>query len=154
MLLITQLKNQDPMSPMEDKEFIAQLAQFSSLEQMQALNGKIDPLMKSFDLFAKSQSAAGMIGKTITATDPSPARDTEGNLINPKLDAAKKPILDVSGNEIAADITGQVVSVQFKDGEAYVRASVQEVQQNRTTGEYELVTTLKDVPVADVLSIM
>ena len=33
-LLITQLANQDPMHPMEDKEFIAQMAQFSTLEQI------------------------------------------------------------------------------------------------------------------------
>jgi flagellar basal-body rod modification protein FlgD len=33
-ILITQLSYQDPMSPMEDKEFIAQMAQFSTLEQM------------------------------------------------------------------------------------------------------------------------
>lgn len=37
-LLVTQLQNQDPLSPMEDREFIAQMAQFSSLEQMQNLN--------------------------------------------------------------------------------------------------------------------
>ena len=37
-LLITQLQNQDPLNPMEDREFIAQLAQFSALEQMQILN--------------------------------------------------------------------------------------------------------------------
>ncbi len=40
-LLITQLRNQDPLNPMEDKEFIAQMAQFSTLEQMQELNKNI-----------------------------------------------------------------------------------------------------------------
>ncbi|SHJ91695.1 flagellar hook-length control protein FliK [Paramaledivibacter caminithermalis] len=40
-LLITQLSNQDPLNPIEDREFIAQMAQFSSLEQMQQMNKNI-----------------------------------------------------------------------------------------------------------------
>lgn len=40
-LLVTQLQYQDPMNPMEDKEFIAQMAQFTSLEQMKNMNASV-----------------------------------------------------------------------------------------------------------------
>lgn len=43
-LLVTQLANQNPINPVEDKEFIAQLAQFSSLEQMQNLNETVNEI--------------------------------------------------------------------------------------------------------------
>jgi flagellar basal-body rod modification protein FlgD len=43
-LLTTQLSHQDPLNPMEDREFIAQLAQFSALEQMQNLNENVQNL--------------------------------------------------------------------------------------------------------------
>ena len=43
-LLVTQLQNQDPLNPLDDKEFIAQLAQFSSLEQMTNISEGITSL--------------------------------------------------------------------------------------------------------------
>ncbi len=43
-LLVTQLQHQDPTQPQADGEFLAQLAQFSSLEQLQSLNQKIAAL--------------------------------------------------------------------------------------------------------------
>lgn len=46
-LLTTQLGNQDPLNPTEDREFIAQMAQFSSLEQMQNLNDTFKSEIKS-----------------------------------------------------------------------------------------------------------
>lgn len=61
-LLITQLQNQDPTKPMEDKEFIAQMAQFSSLEQM---NNMTDNLQKLTGLLSSSQ-AIGVLGKEVT----------------------------------------------------------------------------------------
>lgn len=56
-LLVTQLSHQDPLEPTSDTEFIAQMAQFSSLEQMQNLNSTM-----------QSQAAYGMIGKDIYAS--------------------------------------------------------------------------------------
>ena len=43
-LLVTQLQHQDPTQPQADGEFLAQLAQFSALEQLQSLNQKIAAL--------------------------------------------------------------------------------------------------------------
>lgn len=57
-LLVTELKNQNPLEPIDDKDFIAQMAQFSSLEQMQNLNTNI--------LFLQSVS---MLGKTVDYYD-------------------------------------------------------------------------------------
>ena len=43
-LLVAQLQNQDPMNPMDNQQFLAQLATFSSLEQLIAINGGISDL--------------------------------------------------------------------------------------------------------------
>ena len=63
-LLVTQLANQNPLNPVEDKEFIAQLAQFSSLEQMQDLNSNItevgDELMNTLDNMNSNEVSANM----------------------------------------------------------------------------------------------
>ena len=62
-LLITQLQFQDPLEPMDDTDFIAQLAQFSSLEQMQNLNTSFSQSM-GFSLIVKHISATVANEKT------------------------------------------------------------------------------------------
>lgn len=64
-LLITQLQNQDPMKPMDDSQFVAQLAQFSSLEQMSNIAAASDSSYKS----QATTSALAMIGKTVEWAD-------------------------------------------------------------------------------------
>jgi flagellar basal-body rod modification protein FlgD len=56
-LLLTQLQHQDPTQPQADGEFLAQLAQFSALEQLQAMNAKLES-MASF--FNQVESAANV----------------------------------------------------------------------------------------------
>ena len=60
-LLIAELKYQDPTAPMKDREFIAQMASFSGLEQMKALNSEMEGVTK---LMAQSQ-AFSMLGKHV-----------------------------------------------------------------------------------------
>lgn len=72
-ILVTQLRNQDPMQPLQDKEFIAQMAQFSSLEQMMNMGKEMHSLRQSAGM------AAGLIGKEISWMET-----TESGVINHK----------------------------------------------------------------------
>jgi flagellar basal-body rod modification protein FlgD len=73
-LLCAQLQQQDPMSPVDDTQFMSQLYQMSTLEAQQNLNS-------SFEAFAKSNSLVGataLIGKTISYTDSASSTEVTG----------------------------------------------------------------------------
>lgn len=59
-ILITQLTHQDPLDPLKDKDFIAQMAQFSTLEQMTNMNKSIEQM-----LALNKASAVSYIGRVI-----------------------------------------------------------------------------------------
>ena len=65
-LLVAQLKHQDPMKPMDDTAFIAEMAQFSSLEHMQNMN----KLLEKQQSFGALSQASSMIGKYVTIQLP------------------------------------------------------------------------------------
>lgn len=66
-LLVTQLRYQDPTNPMSNEQFIAQTAQFSSLEQMQEMNTNIKSLIELQKTSARTE-ALSLIGKQVTAS--------------------------------------------------------------------------------------
>lgn len=66
-LLITQMRYQDPLSPMDNQQFLAQMAQFSSLEQMQNLNDKFEASM-ALSQSLNNSAAAGLIGRHVRAS--------------------------------------------------------------------------------------
>lgn len=63
-ILITQLQNQNPSQPMEDREFIAQMAQFSSLGQMTKMSDKFTELSAAL----KGSGAMNLIGRDVRIT--------------------------------------------------------------------------------------
>ncbi|EJL72188.1 flagellar hook capping FlgD N-terminal domain-containing protein [Variovorax sp. CF313] len=60
-ILLTQLTYQDPLKPMDNQQFMAQMAQFTSLEQTQQLNTKIETLITN----QAALQSVGLIGKTV-----------------------------------------------------------------------------------------
>jgi len=64
-ILITQLSHQDPMSPMEDREFISQMAQFSTLEQM---TGMAKDFSRLTSMISGSE-ASSVLGKNVELLD-------------------------------------------------------------------------------------
>ena len=96
-ILITQLQNQDPTNPMDDREFISQMAQFSSLEQMQNMTKAMESLLDS-QKQTQLMSYTSFVGK-----------DVKWHEVTDKTDEAGKPIVNEG--------SGTVVEVKFKDGE-------------------------------------
>jgi flagellar basal-body rod modification protein FlgD len=66
-LLIAQLQNQDPLQPMDNQEFAAQLAQFNSLGQLIEINDKLGVLQNGQGAMGQ-YNAASLIGKEISST--------------------------------------------------------------------------------------
>jgi len=71
-LLVLQMQNQDPLEPMDNTDMIAQLAQFSTLEQMNYLTASFETLSNNMDQLS-FLSASALVGRTITGTSTSGA---------------------------------------------------------------------------------
>lgn len=61
-LLVTQLQNQNPLEPMDNKDMSAQLAQFSQLEQLESMNGSFGKVLDS----VQRSYAGSLIGKEVS----------------------------------------------------------------------------------------
>ena len=98
-LLITELQHQDPTNPMQDREFIAQMAQFSSLEQMLNFNKNMSKLLDNVSF----QSSFNLLGLNVNV-----------NTTN----------IDESGNFITSG--GMVESVNKKGSEVFIKINGEE----------------------------
>ncbi|WP_166237967.1 flagellar hook assembly protein FlgD [Paenibacillus turpanensis] len=96
-ILVMQLKTQDPTNPLQDREFIAQMAQFSSLEQMMNMSNE-------FKLFRQSlASSSNFIGKTVEWID---SNDSSATVQTGLVEA-----ITMKDNEPFAKIGSKLVSI-------------------------------------------
>ena len=106
-LLITQLQNQDPLEPMSNEDFAAQLAQFSSLEQMQNLNESFGQLM---DL-TKISGSANLIGKNVQYFDEGSGLNL-GGTVDKVLIKPDGLYFSIDGKQINSDLVKEIGPTQ------------------------------------------
>ncbi len=83
-LMITQLQNQDPLSPQDNTEFVAQLAQFSSVESLDKLNNNFDSFTNNF-IANQALQASTLVGRSVTVPADS-ARLDAGAVVSASVD--------------------------------------------------------------------
>jgi flagellar basal-body rod modification protein FlgD len=99
-LLVYQLQNQDPLEPTDNSEMIAQLAQFSTLEQMNNLNESFTTLNENANRLS-FVSASSLIGRTIAGTD-SEGSAVEGTVDRVYMDTESGTAYLVIGSTVVA----------------------------------------------------
>ena len=107
-LLITQLQNQDPTSPMDDTAFVSQMATFSSLEQMSNMNTTLETMLQSQNenlLVGYSQ----FIGKEVAYH---------------RVDSESEQMMEGKGMVAAVQFTSGTVQFILEDGTALSPANI------------------------------
>ncbi|MCD5996868.1 flagellar hook assembly protein FlgD [Pseudomonas sp. CDFA 602] len=85
-LLVTQMKNQNPLDPQDNTQFVAQLAQFSSLESMQNLTSTVDSIATSYKS-SQALQASSLVGRSViidaSSTTVDTAKGMTGSIVVP-----------------------------------------------------------------------
>ncbi len=112
-LLVNQLKNQDPLSPMEGQQFASELAQFSTLEQMQNLNDNIlglAVLQQNNALMSQLTDSSALIGKEVEFVHPATLEVSTGVVSSVKLKDGLA-VLNIDGLDVplgnVTEVTGK-----------------------------------------------
>jgi len=107
-ILLTQLTYQDPLKPMDNQEFMAQMAQFSALGQTQELNSKIDALLST----QASLQSVGLIGRTVDITTESGSLTGKVTALSLAGETPSLSILTTAGATITDVSLAQIVAVR------------------------------------------
>jgi len=108
-LLVTELRYQNPLQPMEDKEFIAQMATFSSLEQMQNLNQTMTNLADTINNrwlpSMMMQQAGQMVGREVAYlyVDENGELQSTVGIVESVIMRQGNPYLVIQGQEVELD---------------------------------------------------
>jgi flagellar basal-body rod modification protein FlgD len=123
-LLVAQMRNQDPLAPMDNQQFIAQLAQFSSLEEMQGVNENLVALaflQEGNAVLTQLTNSSALIGKTVSYTDALSGESMQGVVDSVKLTDGVV-LLRIAGQDVplpsVTEVTGTVGDGEDSDSDS------------------------------------
>ncbi|WP_046175052.1 flagellar hook assembly protein FlgD [Domibacillus indicus] len=115
-ILMTQLQNQDPLSPMEDKDFIAQMAQFTSLEQMVNMTSMIEQMVQA-------QTASQMINYQSFV-----GKNVVWHKLTDQTDENGQPVVETGNGTVdSIKFSGESVKFTLTDGTELEPANISEL---------------------------
>ncbi len=133
-LMLEQLQNQDPTEPMDNSEWLAQLAQYSTLEQMAELNSNMEDVLTSLDDISSSigsnaviTQTLSLVGKEVTIEYTSTTTDDDGTT-----------------SSTSETVTGVVTEAKFDGGIGYVKVGDSYYSIGNVTSIRESTTTTTD----------
>lgn len=140
-LLVTQMQNQNPLDPQDNSEFVAQLAQFSSLETMQNLSTSVDAIGGMYQS-SQALQASSLVGRSVIADSSSTNVDTSKGMTGQVVLPSTSTITSVE----ISDSTGTVVRTLDLGEQSAGKASftwdgTDEAGQPLATGNYTFKAT-------------
>lgn len=168
-LLVTQLKNQDPLDPQDNSSYIAELAQFSSLEQMTNVAKSLEDLGKvvnNIDTSVLVGQLSSMIGKKIDWIDTINEADEEGNPTSRRESftgiVTGVTLIEGNPNIVAETEDGEKHMVDISNIGHVYNDTPEENSSGQNTADFDIstdlaaeeeavpVTTVEEVPAEDV----
>ncbi len=116
-LLVAQLKNQNPLEPLGNEEFIQQIASFSSLEETAKLNRQLTDLIDIQELVAGQNAftqSASLVGKFVEYTDPTTGEKASGHVDAVHLENGAL-LLEIGGVSVPVGAVTGIIDVDAPD---------------------------------------
>ncbi len=105
-LLVTQMRNQDPLDPVKQQDFVGQLAQFSTLESLEQMNANFGDLLKLQEL----AQGTNLLGRSVSYLPEDGGSTATTGLVDAVQVDEGKLVLQVDGAAIPIDRVQQIIA--------------------------------------------
>lgn len=140
-LLVTQMKNQNPLDPQDNSEFVAQLAQFSSLESMQNLTSTVDTIAANYQS-SQALQASSLVGRSVIVSSSSTVVDTIKGMTGTVVVPSSSPMTTVKISDAQGNVVRTIdLGTQTAGNASFTWDGKNESGEVATAGNYSFVAT-------------